>query len=196
MARPARWEKRASGRSWKDSERDNRAGNILRLACVQAGEDATGGGIPKRPPHSLRGAGRQGRRSARRPSVSPSPEGGTLVPGAIKFALQKSYQVGDRVVVKIVNEGSHPYLYNSTGYEACNLTYRDQTGREFIILPGTHCDLVLMEASVGALVRESDGTVFAPHRTSRPVRIRANLVCSGRTGGAPDDGFLRIDWRA
>jgi hypothetical protein len=49
------------------------------------------------------------------------------------------------VVVKIVNEGSHPYLYNSTGYEACNLTYRDQTGREFIILPGTHCDLVLME---------------------------------------------------
>jgi hypothetical protein len=47
--------------------------------------------------------------------------------------------------VKIVNEGFHPYLYNSTGYEACDLTYRDDTGREFIIPPGTHCDLIVME---------------------------------------------------
>jgi hypothetical protein len=93
------------------------------------------------------------------PSMSPSPEDGAPVPGAIRFVLQTSYQVGDRVVVKIVNQGSHPYQYNSTGYEACNLTYRDQGGREFIIPPGTHCDLVLMED----IVPGESATLFKWH---------------------------------
>jgi hypothetical protein len=79
------------------------------------------------------------------PSGSPSPTGGAQAGEAIRFVLQETYQVGARVPVKIVNEGSHPYLYNSTGYEACNLTYRDHSGREFIIPPGTHCDLIVME---------------------------------------------------
>jgi hypothetical protein len=80
------------------------------------------------------------------PSVSPSPTAGDPgAAGAINFVLQETYNVGDRVQVKIVNDGAHPYRYNSTGYEACNLTYLDQTGRKFIIPPGTHCDLVLIE---------------------------------------------------
>lgn len=79
------------------------------------------------------------------PSESPPPQGDAPVRGAIRFVLERTYQVGERVVVRIVNEGSHPYRYNSTGYEACNLTYRDEKGRPFIIPPGTHCDLVLMK---------------------------------------------------
>jgi hypothetical protein len=31
------------------------------------------------------------------------------------------------------------------GDEACELTYREEKGREFIIPPGTHCDLVLIK---------------------------------------------------
>jgi hypothetical protein len=81
------------------------------------------------------------------PSSGPSPTGAP--PGAtdraIEFVLQQTYHVGDPVEVRIANDGDHPYRYNSTGYEACNLTYRDETGREFIIPPGTHCDLVLIK---------------------------------------------------
>ena len=63
----------------------------------------------------------------------------------IEFLLNDTYRVGERVDVKIVNHGERAYRYNSTGYEACELTYRDETGREFIIPPGTHCDLIAME---------------------------------------------------
>jgi hypothetical protein len=73
------------------------------------------------------------------PSGSPSPDAS---PGAVEFVLDDSYRVGERVIVRITNHGTHPYRYNSTQYEACNLTYRDETGRRFLIPPGTHCDLI------------------------------------------------------
>jgi hypothetical protein len=81
------------------------------------------------------------------PSGGPSPTDGPRGPtgGAIDFVLRQTYHVGDRVEVRLANKGHHPYRYNSTGYEACNLTYRDEAGREFIIPPGTHCDLVVIE---------------------------------------------------
>jgi len=107
-----------------------RMGRALGLLMVLLSACAGVGGGPARP---LAG-----------PAGSPSPTGGGPVE-VIAFVLEETYEVGDRVAVKIVNEGSHPYLYNATGYEACELTYRDQTGREFIIPPGTHCDLVLMK---------------------------------------------------
>jgi len=81
------------------------------------------------------------------PTGSPSPTGDSTAgaDGDIAFVLEDTYEVGERVEVRIVNNGDRAYKYNSTGYEACELTYSDQTGREFIIPPGTHCDLVLIE---------------------------------------------------
>jgi hypothetical protein len=79
------------------------------------------------------------------PKGSPSPTVTGAPGGDIAFVLQESYRAGEKVDVKITNQGDRAYEYNSTGYEACNLTYRDQTGRDFIIPPGTHCDLIAIE---------------------------------------------------
>lgn len=80
------------------------------------------------------------------PAASPSPGGPPSGTNSdITFVLDESYEVGERVEVGIVNNGDRAYRYNSTGYEACELTYREETGREFIIPPGTHCDLVLIK---------------------------------------------------
>jgi hypothetical protein len=75
------------------------------------------------------------------PTGSPSPTGA----GGIEFVLRDTYGFRDRVDVRITNTGDTAYEYNATGYEACNLTYRDEAGREFIIPPGTHCDLIAIE---------------------------------------------------
>jgi hypothetical protein len=66
-------------------------------------------------------------------------------PPDLVFVLDATYRVGERVEVKLRNQGGASYRYNSTGYEACNLTYTDQAGREFIIPQGTHCDLVVID---------------------------------------------------
>lgn len=80
------------------------------------------------------------------PTPPGSPTGGSPAgAGDIAFVLDATYEVGEHIEVRIVNNGSRPYLYNSTGYQACDLTYRDGAGRKFIIPPGTHCDLVAME---------------------------------------------------
>jgi hypothetical protein len=79
------------------------------------------------------------------PTGSPSPTVTAGPEGDVAFVLQETYRPEEKVVVKITNQGDRAYKYNSTGYEACNLTYRDQTGREFIIPPGTHCDLIAIE---------------------------------------------------
>ncbi|HEV8571563.1 MAG TPA: hypothetical protein VGR49_00765 [Actinomycetota bacterium] len=51
------------------------------------------------------------------------------------------YEVGDRVVVRIENVGDATYLYESF-YQACFLSYFNSQGHEFIIPPGTHCDIL------------------------------------------------------
>jgi hypothetical protein len=79
------------------------------------------------------------------PIGSPSPTVTDSPDRDIAFVLQETYRVEEKVDVKITNEGHRAYRYNSTGYEACNLRYRDETGREFIIPPGTHCDLIAFE---------------------------------------------------
>jgi hypothetical protein len=79
------------------------------------------------------------------PTGNPSPTVTGAPSGDMAFALQESYNAREKVDVKITNRGDRAYEYNSTGYEACNLTYRDEAGREFIIPPGTHCDLVVIE---------------------------------------------------
>jgi hypothetical protein len=79
--------------------------------------------------------------------VSPNTSSPSAAPiGDIKFVLDDTYTVGDRVVVKIENVGRKPYLYQAT-YPACFLTFLDADGREFLIPPGTHCD-ILGEAAI------------------------------------------------
>jgi hypothetical protein len=65
--------------------------------------------------------------------------------GPIRFVLDDRYAVGETVGVRITNAGPGAFLYNSSGYEACNLSYLDSSDREFIIPPGTHCDLVMIQ---------------------------------------------------
>jgi hypothetical protein len=59
----------------------------------------------------------------------------------IVFVLQPEYTVGETVKVKIRNVGTKTYLYEYF-YQACFLTYLDDSAREFIIPPGTHCDIL------------------------------------------------------
>jgi hypothetical protein len=71
------------------------------------------------------------------------PEPAPTSPGPdLAFVLEHTYTVGEHVAVKLRNQGTATYEYNSTGYEACDLTYTDASGREFLIPPGTHCDLI------------------------------------------------------
>jgi hypothetical protein len=93
-------------------------------------------------------ADQPGPRSGGRPGSpieTPSPTLTGTPGGDIAFVLQDTYRASEKVDVRITNQGNRAYEYNSTGYEACNLTYRDQSGREFIIPPGTHCDLIAIE---------------------------------------------------
>lgn len=76
------------------------------------------------------------------PSPAPFPTGGG---GAIEFVLDDTYFQEQRIEVRLTNTGDRAYRYNASGYEACNLTYRFADGRRFIIPPGTHCDLIMME---------------------------------------------------
>jgi len=78
--------------------------------------------------------------AAKKGRTSPSVE-----PGPIRFILADRYRTGERVRVKIRNMGPGTFRYNSTGYEACNMSYFDSSGREFIIPPGTHCDLIAIQ---------------------------------------------------
>ena len=90
----------------------------------------------------------QGRPRAVPESPSPTVTGSPTATGAdgdIAFVLQDSYRAEETVDVKITNQSDRAFEYNSTGYEACNLSYRDEPGREFIIPPGTHCDLIAIE---------------------------------------------------
>jgi hypothetical protein len=76
------------------------------------------------------------------PTGTPSPTVTGAPTGDIAFVLDDTYGFMDKVDVNIRNNGDRAYEYNSTGYEACNLVYRDERGREFLIPPGTHCDTV------------------------------------------------------
>lgn len=88
-----------------------------------------------------------------RPGSAPS-HGGRIVsssspsdPSDIVFVLEPEYRAGETIDVRIRNVGEQTYLYE-THYQACFLTYTDGSGREFIIPPGTHCD-ILAPAEIG-----------------------------------------------
>lgn len=79
---------------------------------------------------------------------SSGPSEGISSASAIQFVLNDTYTVGDIALVQIENVGDRPYRYRRSvskhdQYAACPLRYRDGAGREFIIPPGTHCDIVI-----------------------------------------------------
>ena len=61
--------------------------------------------------------------------------------GPIRFALADRYVTGQTINVVIENVGRSAYVYQLY-YQACLLMYFDSSGRQFIIPPGTHCDLL------------------------------------------------------
>jgi hypothetical protein len=80
-----------------------------------------------------------------RNSAAPTPgESNSPTPqreSPLEFVLGDEYEVGTRVAVMLRNNGNRSYVYN-TAYEACDMRYFDDSGRRFIIPPGTHCDIV------------------------------------------------------
>jgi hypothetical protein len=70
------------------------------------------------------------------PSATPTPAEAPL-----QFLLEDRYEVGEKIRVRLRNDGRHPYIYN-TAYEACDMRYFDESGSRFIIPPGTHCDII------------------------------------------------------
>ncbi len=62
--------------------------------------------------------------------------------GDIQIILNPSYKVGEEIELKIKNTGKVSYTYNKK-YPACDLSYFDSSEREFMIPPGTHCDMVI-----------------------------------------------------
>ena len=105
----------------------------------------------------------------------------------IQFVFEDTYRLGESVEVKIMNVGNVTY-YFSLFYEACGLSYFDSSGREFIIPPGTHCDLVnLGEIRPGARASTPHPSSISDHSTnfslSEYVRLDwyrvAELVSTG-----------------
>ena len=88
-----------------------------------------------------------GRSSPSSAASSPAPADGGSLAGPIRFVLAGTYTVGDTARVQIENVGDRAYRYRLSvskrdQYAACPLHYFDAEGREFIIPPGTHCDIV------------------------------------------------------
>jgi hypothetical protein len=80
------------------------------------------------------------------PSPAQSEPPSSVPTSDIQFLLRDTYAVGDRIPVRIENVGDAAYRYQFI-YQACFLSYFDSEGREFIIPPGTHCD-ILSEAVI------------------------------------------------
>jgi hypothetical protein len=81
-----------------------------------------------------------------RPS-STGPNGsssGTPTPpeAPLRFLVGSRYEMGEKIEVRLRNDGRRAYVYNEA-YEACDMRYVDESGRRFIIPPGTHCDLIV-----------------------------------------------------
>ena len=80
-----------------------------------------------------------------RPTPSePAPSSPPPPSGPLSFVFESSYVVGTTVPVRLRNEGDVGYEFNPF-YEACDLTYRDDGGRKFLVPEGTHCDLISTE---------------------------------------------------
>lgn len=66
----------------------------------------------------------------------------TKVRKPLRIVLDQPLVEGGKTRVRLRNNGRVAYRYNPY-YEACYMTYRDSSGRKFIVPEGTHCDLVV-----------------------------------------------------
>lgn len=73
-------------------------------------------------------------------SPSPTPSAGESAT-TLQFVLGDQVRIGQTVDLRLRNLDDRAYSYRYD-YAACELTYTDADGREFLIPPGTHCDLV------------------------------------------------------
>lgn len=73
-------------------------------------------------------------------SSSPTPSDGESAT-KLQFVLGDQVRTGQTVDLRLENMDDRAYSYRDD-YAACELTYTDAAGREFLIPPGTHCDLV------------------------------------------------------
>jgi hypothetical protein len=64
----------------------------------------------------------------------------TTTDGSLEFVFEDPYAVGEKILVRLRNDDHRSYTYNQA-YEACEMRYFDDSGRHFIIPPGTHCDI-------------------------------------------------------
>jgi len=71
------------------------------------------------------------------PTAAPTPDTNS---SDLQFILKDTYKVGQVIAVQIKNSGNVAYSYQ-VYYAACYLSYYDDSGRKFLIPPGTHCDI-------------------------------------------------------
>lgn len=96
---------------------------------------------------ALSGCTTAGRTVDALPSTTPSPASSTSISAdsepvpELQFVFDDEVYMGDAVRLRLRNVGERAYIYRTT-YAACELTYTDADGREFLIPPGTHCDQV------------------------------------------------------
>jgi hypothetical protein len=69
-----------------------------------------------------------------------SPAGRRSGSGPLRFVLDTPLKEGGKTAVKLQNHSEKKYRYNPY-YEACEMTFRFNGGREFLVPEGTHCDL-------------------------------------------------------
>ena len=70
----------------------------------------------------------------------PATGDGRLGDGRLRLVMEPTYEVGERVEVRLHNGSDDTYVYNEF-YQVCSLEFRDEEGRRFIVPPGTHCDI-------------------------------------------------------
>ncbi len=102
------------------------------LAACDEGPGAAGGGGSAENSVAAGGGG-----ASPRPTTGPA--------GPLELVLNAEYEEGTKVPVRLRNTSGRSFTYNPD-YEACDMRYEDASGREFIIPPGTHCDLISEEA--------------------------------------------------
>jgi len=69
----------------------------------------------------------------------------TTVRKPLRILLDKPLVEGGETRVRLRNDGGVAYKYNAD-YEACEMVFRDGSGRRFLVPEGTHCDLEVRPA--------------------------------------------------
>lgn len=77
-------------------------------------------------------------------AVDPAATSGSVARSPLVFVLDRPLHEGGKTRVRLRNRSDKAFVYNPY-YEACQMVFRDGTGRKFLVPEGTHCDLVARE---------------------------------------------------